>query len=479
MKRNGIFAVLIAGLIGGLSSFVLTHQLKEVPMFAANHQQEQVMAQPVSTQTTRFVGSVDFIDAAERSVHAVVHVKVRNKMTSYSNPFYEFLFGTPQVQQEAMPVVSSGSGVIISDDGYIVTNNHVIDGADVLEVTLNDKRTYEAKVVGADPTTDIALIKIDEKDLPFLTWGNSDDLRLGEWVLAVGNPFNLNSTVTAGIVSAKSRSINIINKNTAIEAFIQTDAAVNPGNSGGALVNTAGELIGINTAIASPTGAYSGYSFAVPQKIAQKIASDLLDYGAVQRAFIGVSISDVTGELAKEAGVNTTKGVYISAVAPGGAAQDAGIKKGDIIMQVGQVEVNSTSELQEQVGRYRPGDQIAVRVLRGDKDKEMLLTLRNIDGSTEIRKAGEGYELYGARLKDAPSDLVKKLRIDGGVQIEDLQKGKFEQAGMKEGFIITSVNHEKVGSLDDIRLILNNSKGGVLVEGVYPNGISAYYAFGI
>ena len=375
--------------------------------------------------------------------------------------------------------MASGSGVIISRDGYIVTNNHVVEGADALEVTLDDNRTFTAKVIGADPTTDIALIKIDGDNFPFIPWGNSDNLKVGEWVLAIGNPFNLASTVTAGIVSAKARNINIINKNTAIEAFIQTDAAVNPGNSGGALVNVAGELVGVITAIASPTGSFSGYSFAVPERIARKIVSDLMEYGTVQRAFIGISINEVTSEMAQKNGVTSLKGVYVSSVASGGAAAEAGIKEGDIILKVNDVEVNKVSELQEQIGRYRPGQQISVTVLHGDKTRTMNLTLRNIDGGTSLQTQGETMEILGASVRTVNPQTASNLRIRGGVEIKSMADGKFKQAGIKEGFIVTSVNRRPIRSADELKTILSNSKGGIYIEGVYPNGKSAYYAFGI
>jgi len=438
-----------------------------------------VVSQNVSQTLLPYSSNLDFTFAAEKTVHAVVHVKVRSQYSEYENPFYNFLFGKPNYQSEPIPIVSAGSGVIISNDGYIVTNNHVIEGADILEVTLNDKRTFTAKVIGADGTTDIALLKIDGSSFPYLDWGNSDNLKVGEWVLAVGNPFNLASTVTAGIVSAKARSINILNKSAAIEAFIQTDAAVNPGNSGGALVDTDGKLIGINTAIASPTGSFSGYSFAVPQKIAQKIVNDLLEFGAVQRAFIGVSIADITSPVAKQNGITATNGVYVSDVSEGGAAKDAGIKGGDVILKIKDIPVNSTSELQEQIGQYRPGDQIEVTVIRSGKEKTMLLTLRNIEGKTDVVKGDETFDLHGAKFRTLTSIEASKLRLKGGVLIVSISEGKFKSAGIKEGFIITSVNRKSIYDLQDFRLIFDNLQGGIYIEGIYPNGISAYYAFGI
>jgi Do/DeqQ family serine protease len=476
MKK--ILGLVLASFIGGgiaLSGYFLLVKndqvYRELPV--------DVRVEPVNTKTIRYDSNLDFINAAEKSVNAVVHVKVRSKMNAYESPVYNFLFGKPNYSTEPTPIVSTGSGVIISNDGYIVTNNHVIDGADILEVTLNDKRTLVAKVIGTDPTTDIALIKIEGSGFPFIPWGNSDELRVGEWVLAVGNPFNLASTVTAGIVSAKARNINILNKSTAIEAFIQTDAAVNPGNSGGALVDTDGKLVGINTAIASPTGSFSGYSFAVPQKIAQKIVGDLLEFGTVQRAFIGISITDVTSPEAKNNGVTSTKGVYVSNVASGGAASEAGIKAGDVILKVKDVHVNSTPELQEQVGQHRPGDQISITVLRGEKEKQVLLTLRNIEGKTDMVKPEGNVELHGAKLKSLSSSEASKLRIKGGIQVIELNNGKFKDAGIKTGFIITAVNRQAVFSVQDLQMKLKDLQGGIYIEGIYPNGISAYYAFGI
>ena len=468
--------IVVASVLGGAISVAIYSNL-------TNKQTAYVQGDSTAVQGARpmqvsYSGMVDFTAAASATVDAVVHVKIRSQQSAYENPIYNFLFGRPNYQQE-MPVVAAGSGVIISRDGYIVTNNHVVEGADALEVTLDDNRTFPAKIIGADPTTDIALIKIDGDKFPFIPWGNSDNLKVGEWVLAIGNPFNLASTVTAGIVSAKARNLNIIDKNTAIEAFIQTDAAANPGNSGGALVNTAGELVGIISAIASPTGTFSGYSFAVPERIARKIVSDLMEYGTVQRAFIGVSINEVTSETAQKNGVTSLKGVYVSSVADGGAAAEAGIKAGDIILKVNDVEVNKVSELQEQIGRYRPGQQISVTVLHGEKTHTMNLTLRNIDGGTSLQTQGESMEILGASVRTVNPQTASNLRIRGGVEVTALADGKFKQAGIKEGFIITSVNRRPMRSADELKSILSNSKGGIYIEGVYPNGKSAYYAFGI
>jgi len=334
--------------------------------------------------------SLDFTYAAEKSVNSVVHVTTMHKVApsqargGFSDPLFEFFFGRPQQPREQEEPKErpggAGSGVILSEDGYIVTNNHVVENASSIEITLNDKRAFKAEIVGVDPTTDIALLKIDANGLTPMLFGNSDELRIGEWVLAVGNPFNLTSTVTAGIVSAKARNINILTADLKIESFIQTDAAVNPGNSGGALVNTRGELVGINTAIASRTGSFAGYSFAIPASIVSKVVADLKEFGVVQRAILGVQLRDINSEFAKENKLPTLDGVYIVNVLEKGAAQLAGIKEGDIITAIGSVRIKSTAELQEQVGRYRPGNIVQVTVLRKDKEHKFDVELRNLSG---------------------------------------------------------------------------------------------------
>lgn len=321
---------------------------------------------------------VDFTEAAERSVEAVVHVKTKYyQQQQYVDPFYQFFFGRPQQSQQPS-AMASGSGVILSDDGYIVTNNHVIEGARDIEVVLNDKRTYAAQLIGRDPNTDLALLKIEATNLPVITIGNSDDLKVGEWVLAVGNPFNLTSTVTAGIVSAKARSINILQADMKIESFIQTDAAVNPGNSGGALVNTKGELVGINTAIASQTGSYAGYAFAIPTAIMQKVVGDLRQFGSVQRALLGIRMMDINQEVKDHFGLESMEGVYVAEVVSGTAADKAGMKSGDVIVQVDGRSINSSNQLQEQIGRKNPGDQIVVLVRRGGRSLTLEVTLSGV-----------------------------------------------------------------------------------------------------
>ncbi len=439
-------------------------------------------------------GTVNFVQAAELTVHAVVNIKTEFQQESFNSnfffndPFHNFLFGDrgrgmypPQTQ------MASGSGVIISENGYIATNNHVVDRADKIEVTLNDKRTYTAEVVGKDPTTDLALLKINEKDLPFITYGNSDDVKIGEWVLAVGNPFNLTSTVTAGIISAKGRNINILENDPSkgiypIESFIQTDAAVNPGNSGGALVNTNGQLVGINAAIASNTGSYAGYSFAIPVNIVKKVMNDLLEFGTVQRAFIGVSIRDLDSKLAEEKNIKVyKKGVYVAGLTDNGAAEKAGIKEGDIIVRIGKSEVNTSAELQEQVSNYRPGDKISVSYLRDGNEQVTDLVLKNKNGGTEVTKEEkvETLSLLGATFETITPEEKKKLHIANGLKIKKLESGKLFNSGIKENFIIVNIDKKPVDSLSDLSGILENKKGGVLIEGVYPNGMRAYYGFGL
>jgi Do/DeqQ family serine protease len=428
--------------------------------------------------------NTDFTNAAEKSVNAVVHIKTISEQVNNLNydPFAEWFYG-PQKRQQSYSQEGSGSGVIISDDGYIVTNNHVVAGADKIEVILNDRRTYVGEVVGVDASTDVALIRIKEKNLPFLSYGNSESVKVGEWVLAVGNPFNLESTVTAGIISAKGRS-NILDVNKRpIESFIQTDAAVNPGNSGGALVNTNGELIGINTAIASNNGAYQGYSFAVPVNIVKKIVSDLVEFGMVQRAYFGVSIRDLDAKFAADKNIKLLKGVYVNGVTLGGSAEDAGIQEGDVITKIESSHVGSVSELQEQLSKYRPGDKINILAMRNNKEMNVEAVLKSLDNTTSLVKKSEvikkSMTALGADFEEMTSDELAKLRINNGVRIKKLVAGKLAQVGIKEGFVITSIDKKKVSNTADITNLLENKTGTVLIEGFYPNGARAYYGFAL
>lgn len=474
MKKT-ISIMLIAGFGGLAGAYVYSHYSS--PSFSGNISERQKVQFVSLNGSTTPTNLSDFTKAAEMSVHAVVHVKTYFTQQTY-NPFgspFDF-WGRPQQQQQQQ---GSGSGVIITQDGYIVTNNHVVENAEKVEVTLNDNQTYTAKVIGTDPSTDLALLKIDETNLPFVAYGNSDDVKVGEWVLAVGNPFNLTSTVTAGIISAKARNIGILPDQYKIESFLQTDAAVNPGNSGGALVNTNGELVGINSAIASTTGSFSGYSFAIPVNLVRKVMDDLVEYGSVQRGFLGVSIRDIDSKLMTEKGIHQTQGVYVAGLTAGGAAEEAGLKEGDIIEKVGNVSVTSTPQLQEQVGRYRPGDKIALSVLRDGKEEIYMLTLRNKDGDTKIVKNEEPLSLLGGTFENASQEDKSSLRIRGGVKVSRLMAGKLKSAGIQEGFIITSIDKKPINSKDDLESALKSKQGGVLIEGVYPNGMKAYYGFGI
>lgn len=425
-------------------------------------------------------GNADFTMAAEKSLNAVVYITTKTEQLAY-DPWAQMFGGQPQAYESQ----ASGSGVIISKDGYIVTNHHVIDGAKDIEVTLNDKRTYKAEVVGTDPATEVALVKIKENDLPYMTYGNSESVKVGEWVLAVGNPFNLESTVTAGIISAKGRNHIINGRKNPIESFIQTDAAVNPGNSGGALVNTNGELIGINTAIVSNGGgSYVGYSFAIPVNIVKKVVGDLIEYGAVQRAYIGVSLTDINSKFAKENNLKQLKGAYVTNLVAGGSGEEAGIRSGDVITSIQDVPVNSVSELHEQIAKYRPGDKVNVSLIRNDKEVNVALTLKSLENTTSLVKKEEvaktNISKLGIALSEVDNKELAKLRITNGVKIAAMSpNSKFGIAGIKEGFIITSINKHKIASVKEANTLLSETSGGVLVEGIYPNGTKAYYGFGL
>ena len=467
----------VAGLIGGASSLAAYQLILKPNEHTGRMAVVQTVPASFTGNTMRTVppeAGADFTGAAESSINSVVHIQTLIKNSGYSrDPIQEFFFGSPGARQ---PVIGSGSGVIISEDGYIVTNNHVVEGSDKVEVTLNDKYTYPAKIIGTDPATDLALIKIDEKHLPFVQFANSDDVRVGEWVLAVGNPFNLNSTVTAGIVSAKTRRIDIIHKDLAVESFIQTDAAVNQGNSGGALVNTAGELIGINSAIASTTGTYTGYSFASPSNLVKKVVNDLAEFGKVQRAFLGIAIKDLTPEIAKQVGMKDLNGVYVAEALNNGGAGEAGVKTGDIIRKVGSVPVSGLNALQEQVALYRPGDKVDITVSRGGKETVIPVTLKNKEGNVNL------YQRNDQLLIGLGADLESFTNSYGNVQglkIARLGSGKLKSAGIKEGFVIVKVNGKPVKDESDLEEVLSSSQGTVRMEGLYPNGQKAIYAFGI
>ena len=442
---------------------------------------------------------LNFVAAAAAVTPAVVHV-----MTEYAapavdqrqmqmDPFLRQFFGDQLEQFHGQSPQregrgggqGSGSGVIIAANGYIVTNNHVIEKASKIEVVLDDKRKFEAELVGADPNTDLAVLKVKADNLPFVKYGNSDDVKVGQWVLAVGNPFNLNSTVTAGIISAKGRNIDILRRkdNMGIESFIQTDAVVNPGNSGGALVNLNGDLIGINSAIASHTGSFEGYAFAIPSSLASKVVDDLLKYKVVQRALLGVQIQEVDAKLASEKKLPTLNGVYVQGLSESSAASAAGLKTGDIITKINDVAVNTSSQLQEQVARFRPGDKIKVNYLRGNTPSEVMAILRNATGTTSVVReepalASVKYE--GATLAPVPAREQAKLGLEGGAKISGIKGSNFRETGIADGFIITRIDKNQVSKPADVKKYLDEARdrSGALVEGVYPDGRKAYYPIG-
>lgn len=426
----------------------------------------------------------DLSYAAENAVKAVVNIEAIQEVRVRESwdPFLEF-FGFPQGSRRGEPQTqerkSGGSGVIISEDGYIVTNNHVVDGATRLRVTLNDSRSFDAEIVGTDPATDIALIKIEAQGLPTLAFGSSDALRLGEWVLAIGSPFDLRQTITAGIVSAKARTLGVIPNEFRIESFIQTDAAVNPGNSGGALVNTHGELVGINTVIKSSTGSYIGYSFAVPETIVRKVVTDLKEYGVVQRAMLGITFRNVDREfidsVGKELGVSEPGGVYVATVVDGGAASEAGIRKGDIITEIDGVKIVDGSTLQEQIGRHRPNDKVNLSVKRGEQMKHFEVTLRNVSGETSLlsRDDVDVVEVLGGRFADASDELCQKLDIRGGVRVVEIEDGGLlSRARVRRGFVITHINDKEIYTVADLRKVREKVRS---VDGIYSDGRAASY----
>ncbi len=442
---------------------------------------------------------LDFTAAAEKVMPAVVHIKStyqgsRTSGEQDAQDLFEQFFGGRMPQQG--PREAGGSGVIINSDGYIVTNNHVVEDADEIEVSLMDNRTYDAEVIGTDPDTDIALIKIKEKGLPTLSFVDSDNSKVGEWVLAVGNPFNLNSTVTAGIISAKGRSINILGANsngrsnenplgsTAIESFIQTDAAINPGNSGGALVDLNGGLIGINTAIASPTGSYSGYGFAVPSDIVSKVVEDLLQFGVVQRGWLGVSITSVNSQLAKEQDLTVREGAYISAFAPSSAAKEAGLKEGDVVVKIDETPIRSNTALIEYIGRHRPGDKLSVTVNRKGKEVTIPVILKSSEGKVGTIKPEDrkGFASLGIELEDVDAKVLKNLDLENGVRVKALApNGKLvRDTDIREGFIITKVNDTPVNSVKELNQVLDKKNAGelVILSGKYETSRREYnYAF--
>ena len=432
---------------------------------------------------------VDLTEAAEKTVHGVVHIKatVKSRTQTYQEipDIFDYMFGARprQRQYQTQPQVGYGSGVILTKDGYIVTNNHVIEKADEIQVTLNDNRVFDATLVGADVNSDLALLKIEGDEFPVVPMGNSDDLKLGEWVLAVGNPFNLTSSVTAGVVSAKSRRIGIYDAEGSIESFIQTDAAINMGNSGGALVNVRGELVGINAALESPTGTYAGYGFAIPTTIVKKVVADLKEYGSVQRAILGVIGRDLSSMLQLEENKNkdfgSIDGVYIVELTDGGGALAAGLEEGDVITAIDGKKVRTMTELQETVVQYRPGDKVTVTLLRNKKEKKIEVELKNSRGNTEIVKQAD-MEVLGAVFQDVPEQTRRQLNIGYGMQVSNVKNGLMKDEGIQKGYIILKINNKQIRSIDDIEQAYKEAAESpdqvLFITGVYPSGRRANYA---
>ncbi len=433
----------------------------------------------------------DLTYAAENAVQAVVSIEARREVggSSYGggggyeewDPFFQF-FGIPQQRGQVIPREqrAGGSGVIITADGYIVTNNHVVEGADDLRVTLNDKRSFKAKLIGTDPASDIALVKVEGSDLPFLPFGSSDDLRLGEWVLAIGTPFSLNSTVTAGIVSAKARNLNMNPNQYSIDSFIQTDAAVNPGNSGGALVNTKGELVGINTVIKSPTGSYAGYSFAVPTSIVKKVVTDIREYGVVQRAMLGISFQEINDafleRMGEETGIEEAGGVYVAQVDPEGAAHAAGIREGDVITDIDGTRIDGSATLLELIAKHRPNDRVNVTVKRGSAVKHFDVVLRNKAGKTELlpRDAVDLTADLGGTFAEVSARAKKELKIEGGIRVASVKEGGIlSRLRIRPGYVITHINERPIRSVSDLNKITSKVES---IDGVYPDGRFVTYS---
>lgn len=481
MKKNTVIiaaVALLAATTGAVTSGIVTHLNQNN---TTTRVIERVESTPnVYTSVATEQSYPDLTYAAEKAVKAVVSIEVTKKLSSQRNmdPFF-FFFGMPEGMGGERETQAGGSGVIISSDGYVVTNNHVIEGASTVKVKLADGRVFEGKVIGSDPSTDVALLKIEAKELPTLSFGSSDDLRLGEWVLAIGYPMGLQSTVTAGIVSAKARSLGAIDNRYGIESFIQTDAAVNPGNSGGALVNARGELIGINTIIKTSTGSYVGYSFAVPETIVRKVVVDLKESGVVQRAVLGVSFVAIdqrfVDEMGEETGIKKIGGVYVASVVEDGSAAKAGIRKGDVIRSIDGVEINDSATLLEQIGKRRPGDKIKVEIERNGKSHSLSVTLQNKTGETKLlsRDDVDVSSLLGGNFQTASSKLCKELDIRGGVQVTKISNGGLMQrARIKEGFVITHINDKAITSVDDLDRLSDKIRS---IDGVYPTGRAASY----
>lgn len=480
MKRS--FLIILASILSGAIAAVAVVRLTDGTVESASAVQYVYGDDPARVHNVSISSEYpDFTYAAESAVKAVVFVKVtvRSEVPQAPNNFFEYFFGYGGGQAVPREQVGSGSGVIIREDGYIVTNNHVVNGATEIEVTLENGKSFKADLIGTDPVTDVALIKIDAQNLPTVPIGDSDKLRLGEWVLAIGSPYGLTSTITAGIVSAKGRSL-ADNREFKIESFIQTDAAVNPGNSGGALVNIKGELVGINTAIYSNTGSYAGCSFAVPVNMAGKVVKDLMDYGSVQRGMLGISMINNSAQLAEEKKLSVQEGIYIAEVVKGGAAGAAGVQEGDVLTAINGEKMKNGTAVQEYINRFRPGDKVSLSIVRGKENREIEVTLIGKD-TQELNAYNmqDKVNIFGAELASAPKSELEKLDLKAGVKVVKLEKGKMKDSGIKEGFIITYVNNNPVFTPSDIAAAVKKSRRSIMLEGLYPDGSLYYYGVGI
>lgn len=476
MKLSLIATGFISGVAGAASFYFLLPNRVILSQAVPASDREEIVS-TVDYKGVHVAGNEDMIKASAIATPTVVFIKTISNQQA-SDPYYDFWSAWDFFGRRG-PVTSSGSGVIISADGYIVTNLHVVKDADVIEViTNNNKHSYKAKVIGTDGSTDLALLKIEGNNLPHVVFGNSDDVKIGQWVLAVGNPFNLTSTVTAGIVSAKGRNINVVNNRFPIESFIQTDAAINPGNSGGALVNTNGDLVGINTAIASNTGAYSGYGFAIPANLVQKIVRDLIEYNEVQRGFTGLDVKDIDAILADKLNVNDNLGVYVQYVLPSGPADVAGVKSGDVIIKVNERGIETKSYFDEQISYYRPGDKVKLTLLRNNKPVEVYVKLINRDGNTEItKKLSVTSNVLGADFSMVPKVEADKYQIKSGVRISNIRGGRIQSMGIPEDFIITTLNKKEYSKAEELVKDLETARGQILIEGLYSNGGRAFFSF--
>jgi serine protease Do len=479
MKIKHLLGALVMALFGALIALFAYTKFTDRPSINAlkdSSKVELAKANAYLTSLQTQEGQIDFTYAAAETVHAVVHVHIK-MMGQAENPLMQWFYGDRN--SKPREVSGYGSGVIISSDGYIITNNHVVENAESVDVTLNDKRTFTAKVIGRDQATDIALLKIKADNLPFIKYGNSEDLKLGEWVLAVGNPFNLTSTVTAGIVSAKGRSLGLSEGSYSIESFIQTDAALNMGNSGGALVNTKGLLVGITSAILSPSGAYAGNSFAIPVTIVKKVVDDLREFGQVQRALIGVNIQDIDFETAEKLKLDAVKGILITRVIDQGSAKEAGLRENDVIVKFDGKDVGSIPELQEQISKHRPGDKGTVTYIRNSKETTVPITLKNSAGNTGVVTASMGNdEVFGAVVEPLSSEDMNTLHVDSGVKVTEVNDGKFKEIGITPGYIILAVNGKKVKTPSDINDITNNGKNLKSIKVIQTDGSLLNYQFG-